>query len=79
VELINGAKLRLHRLLFHRLGASMVAYFRQAALHPTPNMGENRAGYQFKALDFLYFRGFFTRPTVVIEIAAQAAFDPRVF
>ena len=30
-------------------------------------------------LNFIYFFGFFTRPSVVIEMAAQAAFDPSVF
>jgi hypothetical protein len=30
-------------------------------------------------LNFIYFDGFFTRPSVAIETAAQAAFDPSVF
>ena len=30
-------------------------------------------------LNFIYSCGFFTRPRVAIETAAQAAFDPRVF
>ena len=42
-------------------------------------MGKNLERNQFKALDFIYFGGFFTIPSVVIEMAAQAAFDPGVF
>jgi len=31
------------------------------------------------SVNYTYFRGFFTSPRVVIEMAAQAAFDPSVF
>ena len=35
--------------------------------------------YKLLPFNFIYFRGFFTSPRVVIEMAAQAAFDPKVF